>query len=354
MKIYTRDEWGAQRDNGVANRPVRDLEKNFHHTVTKHLSQNASLQEEMAQMRVIERIGQERFGRGISYNLLGFPSGRFYWGATIDRVSYHTGAGYNTRGIGFCWAGNYDVNRPTPQLIEASAQVLSLGVKLGWWRNATFTRAHRDVKATSCPGRFAFEAMRQINSRALALAGGATPVNNPIPVPTPFTYTTEYIREVQQLLNATGERLVVDGSLGNLTREAVRRFQHKSNLVVDGDPGPLTMHLLRNWSVDMRLISAPNRGTAIFGAGYFQPLDAEAAAVFRNLGLPVRNGNDREYDVIKHNTTAGIDRHAAASVDLEAVKAAAQAGAAAAVAPALLNAIDHVGVTVDLNEIERP
>lgn len=53
------------------------------------------------------------------------------------------------------------------------------------------------------------------------------------------------VKELQQLLNARGYRLVVDGSFGPATLAAVRSFQMAANLVIDGFAGPATMAALR-------------------------------------------------------------------------------------------------------------
>jgi|SRR5690625_57437 len=162
-KIYSRSSWNAQHRNGVGTRKVGKLSKYLHHTVTAHLPANASVAQEKAQMRVIERIGQQRFGGGISYNFIIFPSGRIYEGASVNRVSYHSGAGRNTRGVGICFAGNYDNNRPTDASIKAVVWLLQEGVRRGWWTDPALTEAHRDFKSTACPGRHLYRQFDNIN-----------------------------------------------------------------------------------------------------------------------------------------------------------------------------------------------
>src|SRR5690606_18344240 len=119
MEIASRSSWGARYQDGVGNRPVGSLTKYFHHTVTSHLSPNASVAQERAEMRKIEAIGQQRFGRGISYTFIIFPSGRIYQGASVHRISYHSGGARNTKGVGICLAGNYEANKITPTVINS-------------------------------------------------------------------------------------------------------------------------------------------------------------------------------------------------------------------------------------------
>lgn len=59
---------------------------------------------------------------------------------------------------------------------------------------------------------------------------------NPIPL-----IIDEDIKKLQDLLNQTGEKLIVDGKHGPVTDKAIRDFQKKNQLVVDGIPGPATM-----------------------------------------------------------------------------------------------------------------
>lgn len=49
----------------------------------------------------------------------------------------------------------------------------------------------------------------------------------------------------------------------------------------------------------MRIITSPKRGSALYGAGYFKPLTDEARKVLAGQGIPVKKGNDREFDLIK-------------------------------------------------------
>lgn len=56
------------------------------------------------------------------------------------------------------------------------------------------------------------------------------------------------VSELQQLLNANGINIAVDGIFGNATRAAVVQFQQQNGLVVDGIVGPQTWQALRRGS----------------------------------------------------------------------------------------------------------
>lgn len=61
--------------------------------------------------------------------------------------------------------------------------------------------------------------------------------NNPY---NPQGWSTDYVKEIQGLLNKLGYGLAVDGVLGAGTFAAVKDFQGKHSLGVDGSPGPNT------------------------------------------------------------------------------------------------------------------
>ena len=304
VSIASRASWGARYQDGVGNRAVGNLNRYLHHSVTKHLSPNATVAEEREQVRVIEAIGQQRFGRGMSYTFIVFPSGRIYQGASVGRISYHSGGSRNTDGVGICLAGNYEANPMTDRVVDAVAQLLNHGVAKGWWKSATITAGHRDFKATSCPGKNAYAKRAAIGTRAKALKGGSTPTTPPTPT-TPskpsgkhvisdaeitkrlkamgFKSVAAYqkaqlwpvgksklvadgvwgpvteahyqwVRKLQSTLNKwKGVSIRVDGDYGSVTRGAVRTVQSRNRLgaykkaggsIVDGIPGPVTCRML--------------------------------------------------------------------------------------------------------------
>lgn len=172
MRIESRASWGAKHRDGVGNRPVGNLEVYLHHSVTATLSTNATIAQERAQMRLIEQIGQDRFGAGISYNLLVFPSGRVHVGASIGRIAYHSGAGRNVRGAAICLVGNFEANKMPLRMKLSVIALLIFGVIRGWWRVAQITAGHRQFSSTACPGGHAFAEIPDINRQARA--GGST------------------------------------------------------------------------------------------------------------------------------------------------------------------------------------
>jgi hypothetical protein len=121
-----------------------------------------------AAVRLLESIGQQRFGGGISYTFVVTPSGRVYEGHGVDRRGAHTG-GRNSISRAICLVGNYEVDRPTAAQQDSVVALLQYGSDQGWWRQPRLNGGHRDAPgaSTSCPGRFAEALIPDINNRAL-------------------------------------------------------------------------------------------------------------------------------------------------------------------------------------------
>lgn len=182
MDFVSRKDWGARYAAGTGSRDIPTSEAWLHHTVTlapdlafTDLNEDSVDDDECEAMRTIERIGQQRFGAGFSYNLAGMPSGRWYVGCGVRRIGTHTG-GRNSRALGLVLVGNYE-DREVPAPLRASlVEVLRFGYAQGWIDRPALDGGHRDLKQTSCPGRFAYSLIPQINKEA---AGKAAPT--PVP-----------------------------------------------------------------------------------------------------------------------------------------------------------------------------
>lgn len=320
MKIASRASWGALYANGVGNRPVGSLQKYLHHTVTRHLPANATVAQERAEMRTVERIGQQRFGRGISYTICIFPSGRAYWGASIHRISYHSGGGRdgkprNTLGVGIVLVGNTHANPVTPQQQDALVAVLQHGVRQKWWNDPAISEGHRDFKATSCPGDYAYRLIPTINRRA---RGG--------------TYAEGKNErddlEIQLALAVLGHYDAgdslqwLDGVNGASQKRATEAYQRSRGLHPDGWWGTSTdQHYERN---DMSKVE-DRIARAVWGFVH--------SSEKRNMGYISRLTNRDVVTALGNQAglLKAIEQLAGGqSVDLDAVKAAAEKGVSAA------------------------
>lgn len=187
MKIYSRAEWGARHAAGwgdrSANYPLNECWT--HHAFTAHLSEHATVAQEIVQMQILENIGQQRFGKGISYSFVIFPSGRVYMGLGASRIGAHTG-GRNSVSLGACFAGNYETNRPTAAAERGYANLLKYLKSLGILRNARTNGGHKDAPNNgwnACPGRYLHPRLGAIN--ALASSSSVKPQSAPKPAPKP-------------------------------------------------------------------------------------------------------------------------------------------------------------------------
>lgn len=282
MEIIPRSAWAPRYEAGYGPRPIGNLERYLHHTVTKHLSEDASFEEEAAQMRAIEAIGEERFGFGISYTLLFFPSGRAWEGAGIGRISAHSGPGRNTRGAGLSLAGNYELH-PFGALVHNSVvNTLRYGVEQGWWTAPTITEAHRQFKSTSCPGKHAFAAIPSIN--AAALRGVAPSRDDSRP---PLTWRPAVKPElINERLHLMGIRTA--GRLSDYDRAAVHLYQSEQlfpDLVDDGLWGPVT-EAHYNWTVALQQ-ALERVGGELAADGFYGPQTRITVLNFQKaVGLP--------------------------------------------------------------------
>lgn len=173
-RIYSRAQWGARHRAGFGSRsgnyPLSECWT--HHSVTAHLSASATVAQEMAQMRILERIGQQRFGGGISYSFVIFPSGRIYMGLGASRIGAHTG-GRNSISLGVVFAGNYENSRPTSAAESTYAELLQGLRRIGVLRSARTNGGHRDAPNHSwnaCPGKHLHARLPAINR----IASGST------------------------------------------------------------------------------------------------------------------------------------------------------------------------------------
>lgn len=250
VNIRSRGSWGARRSDGDRTLSGQAAEVFLHHTVTAHLSPSASVAAEQAQMRSLESIGQNRFGRGISYNVIIFPSGRAYQGVSWNRRGTHTG-GRNSTARSICFAGNYETNRPTAAQLATAAAIFQEG-RGKWWRSNAPVRGHRDVSATSCPGRYVYSQRGAIrggtagDGAAPAPGGSTYKVVGPSEALGPFdkdgdgrTRIADWQRDA---LGYTGKK--ADGYFGPDTEEDTKALQQQVGLTgrdVDGMVGPTTL-----------------------------------------------------------------------------------------------------------------
>jgi hypothetical protein len=165
FRVIPRSEWGARYDNGSGPRRLPATEAWLHHSVTVAPDPVPPFDDDYVAIRTLESIGESRFGRGISYTRLLTPAGLVFEGHSIDRVGTHTG-GRNTVAVGYCLVGNYDATKPTDAQVLALAWCLQEDRRRGWLDRPALDGGHRDLKATACPGKYAYALIGHVNRLA--------------------------------------------------------------------------------------------------------------------------------------------------------------------------------------------
>lgn len=160
MRIVSRAEWDAKHSRGFRSAPLPAKELYLHHSVTPAKNGPDAV-------RTLERIGQTRFGGGISYTFAVTPDGTVYEGHGVDRQGAHTG-GLNTIARAICLIGNYDADTPSNEMVQAVADLVRFGYEQGWWSTPRLTGGHRDAPgaSTACPGKKAYALIPRINELA--------------------------------------------------------------------------------------------------------------------------------------------------------------------------------------------
>src|SRR5688500_10498754 len=118
QRMIQRPEWGARFEDGFGPRPVGNLKVYVHHSVTVAPNLLPPFTDDYAAVRELERIGEQRFGHGISYQVPITPAGLVFEGVSMDRVGAAI-SNYNTPSANIVWIGNYDRDRPPLPMLHA-------------------------------------------------------------------------------------------------------------------------------------------------------------------------------------------------------------------------------------------
>lgn len=147
VRVIPRSEWGAAPPRGGYVRQGTLVAGVQHHTAMPTLPADATVAEECQRMRDLQRIHQGQGWTDIGYALVVMPSGRIYEGRPAWAVGAHT-LGHNTGYAGWAADGNYELDKPTPQLIAGCCRARQL---LGVADKRLY--GHYQLNPTACPGR---------------------------------------------------------------------------------------------------------------------------------------------------------------------------------------------------------
>lgn len=163
VKLVSRKIWGAEKPKSRAFLAPRQYNVFIHHSAYPALSPNATIKEESARMRDIQRQHMNAGYADIAYHFVFFPSGRVYKG----RGWFIRGGatrGYNNNSYAFCFDGNFENSRPTRAAIKAARCFRKKGARRRALRirRRQVVRGHRDVGATACPGKNLYARLQRI------------------------------------------------------------------------------------------------------------------------------------------------------------------------------------------------
>lgn len=178
VQVFARSTWRARYPDGFGPAPLPARAVWLHHTDMVAPGLGASFEQDVAAVQAVERVGQQRFGGGISYTWLVMPSGRVFEGHSIDRRGAHT-RGQNTSARAICLHGRYQDTEPTAAMLQAVIELLREGVLQGWWSSAQLAGGHRDAPDahTACPGDRAWRHIPAINQAADVVSAARPPVS---------------------------------------------------------------------------------------------------------------------------------------------------------------------------------
>lgn len=171
LEIVQREQWGAVQKY-TSTRDVTMPARGFvlHISVTQDPDDLGGREDDS--MRVIERIGQERFGIGFPYNAAAFDTGRLYEGQPLTRRGAHT---VNTREIpgfprdmNFAWRAlclpQMVADQVTDPQIDAAARWAAAQIRAGLAVAGATWSGHRDYASKDCPGTNGYARLDDLNA----------------------------------------------------------------------------------------------------------------------------------------------------------------------------------------------
>lgn len=170
----------------------------------------------------------------IAYNFGVGLSGSILTGRGWVRQGGATGSPDDSYSLSICAIGNFEKQRPSPEMLNAIAQWILTGIEKGHIHPDVEIRGHKDKPyGTACPGKHLYVKLPTI--RSMVAAGRVSGDTVDIPLnelyktinQTPDGGKGEHIRLWQVLLSQQGflDTDAIDGVKGPFTRAAQRNFE---------------------------------------------------------------------------------------------------------------------------------
>jgi len=136
--------------NKYRDREVDTVTVYLHHTVTDNDA-------------TIEKINQIHVNKGwekLSYHIVNRHDGEINIINDFTKYTYHT-KGKNKKGIAIALIGNYELEKPSDKIIESTRFIIDIICNLPNLYVESI-KGHKDVKATLCPGKYAYEEFQDL------------------------------------------------------------------------------------------------------------------------------------------------------------------------------------------------
>ncbi|XP_013189612.2 peptidoglycan-recognition protein LB [Amyelois transitella] len=150
FSFVDRNQWGAEPAKGqtALGAPVQFVV--IHHSYQPGVC--LTRQECITAMRSMQSFHQNDQGWvDIGYNFAVGGEGSVYEGRGWENVGAHA-VGYNAQSIGICIIGDWINVLPPREALEATKQLIQIGVSLGYISPNYVLMGHRQASDTECPG----------------------------------------------------------------------------------------------------------------------------------------------------------------------------------------------------------
>lgn len=194
LDIHYREEWSSQ--SYTSDRTVYTPVEGFVLHISVTIDHGGLPGHEHGDMRVIERIGNERFGGiGFPYNAAIFDTGRLYEGQPLTRRGAHTvddkNIGYkstgSSRSMNYWWRAIVLPQMVTDDVTDAQvdqcARWAAAQIRAGYAKRNAIWIGHRDVAWKACPGDTGYARLPEIRVRTEHyVVNGLKPTKPPAPL----------------------------------------------------------------------------------------------------------------------------------------------------------------------------
>lgn len=163
MEIISRLEWKAKYGLGLMTESPKQLVVIHHSSVPNPVCGTSKASEKLIVKDIEKYHKLTKEWDGIGYNFLVFQGGRAYEGRGWHRIGAHT-QGQNSKSVGICLVANAENYTVTDAAFETIAEIIRLGVNLGYIKKDFTIKGHKDFAQTECPGKFLYNQLKKIKA----------------------------------------------------------------------------------------------------------------------------------------------------------------------------------------------